>query len=201
MDGNRRWARRRRLDPSVGHRVGAEHIANLLRWSETWGVEHLSVYVLSADNIRKRNAAEVAHLFDLLATVVPDAVGRSHLWSLHLSGNLDLLPTAPRRALDEAAVATAGRPCHITMAIGYDARQDIVDGIRKALRAERVTGTAGNEFEADDITRHLVGGPVKDLDLVIRTGGDRAHLWLLSMAGRKRRHLLRTVTLAVLPRS
>ena len=166
MDGNRRWARRHHLATSEGHRIGAEHVADLLRWSERWSINHLSVYVLSADNIRKRDSTEVANLFALLATTVPDAVTGAQEWSLHLSGDLGLVPEPSRGALTDAVTPTAGRPRHVTMAIGYDARRDILEGIRGALRA-------GSAVEVDDVTRHLDGGPVKDIDLVIRTGGDQ----------------------------
>lgn len=171
MDGNRRWASRRHLEPFQGHQAGAEHVSDLLRWCQRWSIEHLSVYVLSADNIRKRDSAEVANLFELLATTVPDAVTRSKEWSLHLSGDLDLLPGPSRHALTDASTATIGRPRHLTMAIGYDARRDMLDAVRGALRT-RPEGTAW-EIDIDDITRHLTGGPVKDIDLVIRTGGDK----------------------------
>ncbi|RYC11303.1 undecaprenyl diphosphate synthase family protein [Nocardioides zhouii] len=66
---------------------------------------------------------------------------------------------------------TAGRDGHVTLAIGYDGRADIVAGIRGAIRAGAVD-TAGGITPAD-ITAHLPGGPVKDIDLVIRTSGEQ----------------------------
>ncbi len=63
MDGNRRWARRHgHLDTAVGHRIGAEHLRDALTWCDRWQVTDLSVYVLSADNIRRRGAAEIDHV-------------------------------------------------------------------------------------------------------------------------------------------
>ena len=68
MDGNRRWARAvGHANASVGHKVGAEHMEELLAWCVASKIRHLTVYVLSADNIRKRSAREVGFLFGLLA--------------------------------------------------------------------------------------------------------------------------------------
>ena len=184
MDGNRRWARAAgHLDPSIGHKYGAEHLADFLRWSDDWGIEHLMVYVLSADNIRKRPRDQVSYLFDLLATTVPDLLSRPDLgWRLHVSGDESLLPDAPRHALERARAATAGRRSHLTLAIGYDGRQDIVDGIRRSLVS------SGEPPSERDISSALAGGPVKDVDLVIGTS-ESTGCRLLPVAVRRRRDL------------
>lgn len=171
MDGNRRWARGAGLrSVSDGHRRGADHIEDLLDWCTRWGIDHLTTYVLSADNIRKRSGVEVGHLFGLITDVVPGLVKRSGRWSLYVSGDLSLLPPDAADALRAAVDRTGGRPAHLTMAIGYDGRTDIVEGVRAALRA----GTIDSPDEIDPavITAGLPGGPVKEIDLVIRTSGE-----------------------------
>jgi short-chain Z-isoprenyl diphosphate synthase len=172
MDGNRRWARKAGLaSASEGHRRGADHVEDLLRWCEARGIEHLTVYVLSADNIRKRSDAEVGFLFGLVADVLPGLVIRSGSWSLHVNGDTTLLPDRAASALRDAEEHTAGRRAHLTLAIGYDGREDIVDGIRRAVREGAVDPLRG--LDADAITSHLGGGPVKEIDLVIRTSGEQ----------------------------
>ena len=91
---------------------------------------------------------------------------RSDRWALHVSGDLSLLPTDAREALESTVRATADRPAHVTMAVGYDAHRDIVHGIRSALLA------AGPDVDVEAITAGLPGGPVKEIDLVIRTSGE-----------------------------
>ena len=172
MDGNRRWARRAGLaSASEGHRRGADHVEDLLAWCEARRVEHLTIYVLSADNIRKRSGTEIEFLFGLVADVLPDLVVRAGSWSLHVSGDTGLLPGRAATALRDAEERTEGRPLHLTLAIGYDGREDIVAGIRGAL-LECATDP-GRALEPDDITAHLGGGPVKEIDLVIRTSGEQ----------------------------
>ena len=164
MDGNRRWARRAGLaSASEGHRRGADHVEDLLGWCDTRGIDHLTVYVLSADNIRRRSAGEVGFLFDLIAEVLPGIVERSGRWALHVSGDTTLLPEAAARALARAEHSTADRDAHVTLAIAYDGRADIVAGIRAAVLAGAL-GPAG-ELSPDAITAHLPGGPAKDLAL------------------------------------
>ena len=172
MDGNRRWARKARLaSASEGHRRGADHIEDLLGWCEARRIEHLTVYVLSADNIRKRSGTEIGFLFGLVTDVLPALVTRSGTWSLHVSGDTGLLPDHAAAALREAEEHTAGRPAHLTLAIGYDGREDIVGGIRRAIREGAVDRLEG--IEPDAITSRLGGGPVKEIDLVIRTSGEQ----------------------------
>lgn len=172
MDGNRRWARRKGLvTASEGHRAGADHVEELLGWCSTRGIEHLSVYVLSADNIRRRSPHEIGFLFELVADVLLAVVERSGTWSLHVSGDRGLLPERVAAALHEAETRTADRSSHVTLAIGYDGRQDIVDGIRDAIRSGAID--ADLQVHPQAITGHLAGGPVKEIDLVIRTSGEQ----------------------------
>lgn len=168
MDGNRRWAKKAGFsNPGAGHDVGADHVADLLGWCTHWGIDHLTSYVLSADNIRKRPKSQVDHLFGILAEKLPQTVVRSDRWALHVSGDVSLLPDDAAEALRAAERETAGRPAHLTMAIGYDPHGDIVEGIRRAIAA------GVTEIDEPAITAALPGGPIKEIDLVIRTSGEQ----------------------------
>jgi short-chain Z-isoprenyl diphosphate synthase len=106
----------------------------------------------------------------LLETVVPQKVlSRGGHWRLHVSGDLALLPDTTRAALENAVEATRAGRAHLTLAIGYDGRADIVQAVRAAVLDLAPHGTAP---EVETITRCLPGGPVKDIDLVIRTSGE-----------------------------
>lgn len=170
MDGNRRWARARGRVPSFGHDAGANHLADVLGWLSVRGVEHVSVYVLSADNIRKRSTGEIQHLFSLIDTVLSKTVERAHDWQLHVSGDTRLLPAPARRSLEQVVQETRGRPRHLTLAIGYSPHEDIATGIRAALH--QGIDPASAEF-IGAVSGNLPGGPVKEIDLVIRTGNEQ----------------------------
>lgn len=130
MDGNRRWAKaERHVDVGFGHKAGAEPLSNLMAWLSARDIDHASAYVLSADNIRKRDSQEARYLFTLIEEIIPHRVKAAQSWRLHVSGELDLLPAPARAALERAIQETADRPRHLTLAIGYDAHADIVSAV------------------------------------------------------------------------
>jgi uncharacterized protein (DUF433 family) len=136
MDGNRRWARSVGVgDIRFGHRAGAEHLDRVLTWCAQVGIDAVSVYVLSADNITKRDDEQVRFLFHLLETLIPDRIRRTGgVWELRIAGNLDLVPDTTAHALKEAVDATRGRPRRLTLAVGHDPYGDVVDAVRQVLR-------------------------------------------------------------------
>src|SRR5689334_6035096 len=176
MDGNRRWARRRGFgDPSVGHRYGAEHLEHLLTWCAELGIGCVTAYVASSDNLRKRDPAEVAGLMRLVETVVADRLSRpSSPWRLHVAGRLDELPDSTREALRRAVEATSAARFDLTVAIGYDGRQDIVDAVRTLLRQRARAGATLPDVEVtpEAIAAHLSTAGRPDPDVIIRTSGE-----------------------------
>src|SRR5438105_13846240 len=77
LDGNRRWARRAGMaSPSLGHRRGAEHVEELLPWCRRLGIDHLSLFVCSKENLGRRDAGEVDYLMRLIEQVVADTLAR-----------------------------------------------------------------------------------------------------------------------------
>jgi short-chain Z-isoprenyl diphosphate synthase len=181
MDGNRRWARQMGLaSPSLGHQYGAEHVEDVLRWCEQAGIKYVTVFVCSAENLRRRGDAEIAFLMHVIEDVVCDRLARSQTtWQVHIAGPLDVLPDTTARALKEAVEAT--RRCetgaHVTLAVGYGGRQEVLDAIRAVLYEHADAGGTlielARSLTTDDIARHLytVGQP--DPDLVIRTSGEQ----------------------------
>jgi short-chain Z-isoprenyl diphosphate synthase len=181
MDGNRRWARQRGFDnPSVGHRFGAEHVDDLLSWCAGLGIGHVTVFVASSDNLRKRASAEIGYLMELVETVLAARLAApGNRWRLHLAGRLDLLPDATRHALKTAREATALREhgLHVTVAIGYDGREEVVDAIRALLDDAALAGCDIHDLAAslrpEDIEARLHSTGAPDPDLVIRTSGEQ----------------------------
>ncbi|MFI6325189.1 polyprenyl diphosphate synthase [Nonomuraea sp. NPDC050556] len=165
MDGNRRWAREQGFDnPSVGHRYGVEHIGTVLGWCAELGIQEVTIYVASADNVRKRESQQVATYMELIEEIIAGRlVASSPLWRLRVAGRLDELPDSTAHALKEAVDATRDRPRELTLAIGYDGRQEIVDAVRGLLES-------GEEITEEAISARI---HVPDPDLIIRTSGER----------------------------
>ena len=181
MDGNRRWARKAGLaNPSLGHKAGAEHVDDVLAWCESLGIGHVTVFVCSTENLERRSEAEVAFLMDLITRVVSERLARPGTrWQLHVAGDLSGLPDRTAHALKDAVDATGDCATgqHVTLAIGYGGRQEVVDALRELLteRAEsgRTLTEVADELRTDDIARHLYTAGHPDPDLVIRTSGEQ----------------------------
>jgi short-chain Z-isoprenyl diphosphate synthase len=181
MDGNRRWARKMGMaNPSVGHRYGGEHVQRVLTWCEAAGIRHVTVFVCSTENLRNRGDGEVAYLMGVIEDVVAVHLAEpGHRWQVHVAGDLDLLPASTANALKDAVEAT--RDCatgaHVTLAIGYGGRQEIVDAVRDLLYTRYLAGDTLTDVAADlttdDIAAHLHTAGRPDPDLIIRTSGEQ----------------------------
>ena len=104
LDGNRRWARERGAGSAEGHRAGAENIAPFLGWCEEAGVEVVTLWLLSTDNLN-RPAAELEPLLTIIEQVVSD-LADAERWRMRVVGALDLLPGDTAARLTEAAART-----------------------------------------------------------------------------------------------
>ncbi|MET8865425.1 polyprenyl diphosphate synthase [Nonomuraea sp. NPDC004580] len=181
MDGNRRWARQMGMaNPSMGHKYGADHIQDVLSWCETIGINHLTVFLCSTENLQRRNDEEVAFLLRVIEQMVTDRFDRPDArWRVHVAGMLDMLPDTTARALKSAVEAT--RSCdtgfHLTLAIGYGGRQEVVEALRELLYERAEAGQSMVELAStltvDDIAPHLYTAGQPDPDLVIRTSGEQ----------------------------
>lgn len=177
LDGNRRWARAAGARSIAdGHRRGADKITEFLGWCEQAGVEVVTLWLLSTDNLM-RPPAEVAALLDIITGTVAGlaATGR---WRLHVVGALDLLPAESVARLSEAARSTAGSTgITVTIAVGYGGRQEIADAVRSLLTEHAGRGTSIEELAAyldvEHIAEHLYTRGQPDPDLVIRTSGEQ----------------------------
>ncbi|WP_350276561.1 polyprenyl diphosphate synthase [Kribbella sp. HUAS MG21] len=178
MDGNRRWARGAGYDDvRVGHRFGAKHLEQFLQWSADAGVTCVTAWVASADNLSKRDSAEVDYLMELTESVLADHVRRDHRWRLHVAGRIDLLPDSTARALKEAVEVSRDRTAgDLTLAIGYSGRLEVLDAVRSVLDEAAADGHSladvADGLTEEDIGRHLYVPGLPEPELVIRTSGE-----------------------------
>jgi short-chain Z-isoprenyl diphosphate synthase len=181
MDGNRRWARQAGLaSPSLGHKHGAEHVEDVLRWCEAAGIRHVTVFVCSTENLLRRGDAEVAYLMQVIEQVVADKLMVPNpRWQVHVAGVLDVLPDSTARALKRAVAASRDCPtgAHVTLAIGYSGRAEVIDAIAAFLYEQAEAGASladlARTVTTEDIARHLYTAGQPDPDLVIRTSGEQ----------------------------
>ena len=176
LDGNRRWAKANGFDTADGHQAGADKIQDLLSWCEEAGVELVTLWLLSTDNL-DRDPAELEPLLRIIERAVADLAER-HRWQLHPIGALDLLPAetaAVLRAAEEATEDVKGMAVNI--AVGYGGRREIADAVRHLLIEHAARGTAieviAKNISVEEIASHLYTRGQPDPDLVIRTSGEQ----------------------------
>ena len=175
-DGNRRWARSAGLlDVSTGHQKGADKIFELLDWCREAGVEVVTLWLLSTDNLT-RPQAELEPLLKIIEDTVQRLADRH--WHLNPMGALDLLPSDTATVLKNAAESTADYPgLLVNVAVGYGGRREIADAVRSLLLEHANRGTAIEELaevlDVEHIADHLYTAGQPDPDLVIRTSGEQ----------------------------
>src|ERR671926_1688098 len=176
LDGNRRWARSMGLsDVNTGHQRGADKISELLQWCTEVGVELVTLWLLSTDNLG-RPTRELEALFEIIETTVQGLVAAG--WHVKPVGALDLLPDTTARVLKDAGERTSDAPgLIVNVAVGYGGRREIADAVRSLLHEHASKGTSIEELaeilDVEHIAEHLYTRGQPDPDLVIRTSGEQ----------------------------
>jgi short-chain Z-isoprenyl diphosphate synthase len=176
LDGNRRWARALGTSTRSGHRAGADKIAALLEWCDEAGVQLVTLWLLSTENL-SRPERELTPLLEIIEEVVTDLAACDR-WRINPVGSLDLLPHRTAEVLKSTAAKTrAVDGLMVNVAVGYGGRQEIADAVRSLLTEAAERGTSMEELSrslaAADISEHLYTKGQPDPDLVIRTSGEQ----------------------------
>ena len=178
MDGNGRWAARRGLPRSAGHREGIEAVRRVVEAARRAGVGTLTLYAFSSDNWR-RPAREVAALMRLFRQHLASETERCVRNGIRLTvlGRRDRLAPALLEAIEagEAATADARLPggraaMHLRVAVDYSAR----DSMLRAIERCRANGPVTREVFEDQLSAvNHAPGRTPEVDLLIRSGGER----------------------------
>lgn len=178
VDGNRRWARDMGLtDPNDGHRAGAKHIERFLGWCEELGVEHVTIWLLSTENL-SRPKSQLDPLLHIICDLAGELAETDQPWQLRMVGALDLLPPEHQAKLKDAQQRTADKSgVQVNLAVCYGGQREIADAVRSLLLEHAATGLsleqAADKVDAAGIARHLYMTGQPDPDLVIRTSGEQ----------------------------
>jgi short-chain Z-isoprenyl diphosphate synthase len=178
-DGNRRWARANAPgeDLVTGYRAGAAKLEECAGWCDDLGIQVVTLWVLSTENLKRSERDEVLPLLDIIVGLVEN-LARNPRWVVQVVGALDLLPGATAEALRTAAAATqAHTGMHINVAVSYGGRHELRDAFRSLLADEAAKGTTlealAEHLEIDQIASHLYTAGQPDPDLIIRTSGEQ----------------------------
>lgn len=174
MDGNGRWARKRKLPRIAGHAAARTAVRNVVTAGAEIGLKELTLYTFSMENW-KRPRSEVSALMHLLDQTLVEQLREMDENNIRLNalGRLDLLPKYVRARLDKSIEALDGNDgLRLNLALSYGGRAEIVDAVKRIVsRAER------GDVSADDVDEEFIRGflyspDLPDPDLLIRTSGE-----------------------------
>lgn len=165
MDGNGRWAKRRLLPRSMGHRQGMERMIGLMEHAFDLGIDYMTVYALSTENL-SRPKEELEGLYTLIRDHFNEYMGRvcARGVAFKVLGDITPLPADVQRILKDAERDTAkyeGRS--VNFAFCYGGRDEIVRAVNLAV-------DRGEKVSKESFSSLLYTGGMPDPDLLIRTG-------------------------------
>jgi undecaprenyl diphosphate synthase len=174
MDGNGRWATRRRLPRVAGHTKGVETVRSMVEACATLGVEYLTLFAFSSENWR-RPSDEVSFLMHLFVTALEREISRMHANGIRLRvvGDLSMFDARIRELVKRGETKTARNTrLTLTIAANYGGRWDILQATRKVAEQAVADGRIDTLCETD-LAKHLAMAYAPEPDLFIRTGGEQ----------------------------
>lgn len=168
LDGNRRWAKEKRLPAFEGHRRGLEKVKKVVEWCQEKGIKMLTLFVFSTENW-KRSKGEVGYLMKLAKKAMTSDLKElsKHDIRIRVIGNRQRLPKDIQKAVSEAEKETQyNKKMVLNFALSYGGRGEIVEAVKNIIK---------NKVPPEKINEKLISENLwaSDLDLIIRTGKEQ----------------------------
>ena len=170
MDGNGRWAKRRGLPRSEGHRQGTENLRGIIRAAVEFGVKIMTIYAFSTENW-SRPRREVMLLMRILEMVIDRELRELHDEGVQIRhiGELDgVEPRLARKVIDACHMTRHNKRLILNVAFNYGGRDEIVHAVQNIVR----DGIAAEQITEDTISDYIYTSDLPDPDLIIRTSGE-----------------------------
>lgn len=175
MDGNGRWAAKRGLLRSAGHKQGVEALRATVRAAGDRGIGYLTVYSFSTENWA-RPKAEVSFLMELFRRFIHQDVAELHASGVRVRmiGNRQNIDAATVRMIEESERLTRNNTgLQLVVAFNYGSRQEIVAAARRLLQKFRDGELSSADISEQDFANSLDTDGIPDPDVLIRTGGEK----------------------------
>jgi len=178
LDGNRRWAASRSLEPWDGHFYGADKTEQLLRWCLKLDVKSVTLYAFSTENFNRpsKEVKEIMNIFeDKLREISQNEDVHEHKVRVKAIGRVNLLSKRLQELIHDVESATKEYDEHfLNVALAYGGRAEIVDAARKIARKVLEGEMIPDDIEEDVFEKFLYTShmPKQDPDLIIRTSGE-----------------------------
>ena len=170
MDGNGRWAKRRLLSTSVGHRAGATALRSLCKAMNRANFKYLTVYAFSTENW-KRSDNEVSYLMGLIDEYIQKYIddAKNDTMRLQTIGDLSALNPELQEKIAKMKEITKNKTgLTLTIAINYGGRDEII----RAIKSIKNSDIDAKNINENLFSSYLDTSQLPKLDLIIRTGGE-----------------------------
>ena len=188
MDGNGRWARKINKERFFGHNRGINSVKESIDVSIELGIETLTLFAFSMENW-KRPKNEINALMTLLSSSIENELKSiiENNIKLNVIGDLDLVPKKTRDKLLNAIIKTKNNDgLNLNLAVSYGAKQELVRAIKIISHKVKKNIISEENIDEETINKHLYTENSKNVDLLIRTGGEfrvsNFLLWQISYA-------------------
>ena len=169
LDGNGRWAKKRGLSRSLGHKAGVEAVRKTVKALIKYKIPYASMFAFSTENW-KRSKEEVNCIFDLIRNLLKEERGSfiNQKIKLVISGDISSLPKDLVESINEVLNNDIKDPkLTLNICLNYGGRADIARAVNKLIAQGK------RSINEDDITNNLYSAGIPDLDFVIRTSGEQ----------------------------
>ncbi len=173
MDGNRTWAKKRGMDPKLGHKEGAKVLENIVRYANKIGIEYLTVYAFSTENWN-RTKEEVGALMMLLQTYLEDFAKRADTENIRVKmlGDKSALSKGLQKSIEKTIERTKNNTgVTFNVALNYGGRQELVKAMQEIATKAKQEEITIEDISEEMVERHLYTKGQPDPDVVIRTSG------------------------------
>ena len=170
MDGNGRWAQKRKLPRVEGHRRGAISLKEAVKACIELGVKYLTVYAFSTENW-KRPKEEVGFLMNLLSSTIDREIEELNKNKIKINflGRISMLPEKLRNKIRSAEDKTKGNSrLNLNIMLSYGGRAELTDAVKSIVKNH----IKSDRINEDLISRSLYTAGMPDPDLLIRTAGE-----------------------------
>jgi tritrans,polycis-undecaprenyl-diphosphate synthase [geranylgeranyl-diphosphate specific] len=178
LDGNRRWASDKALNPWAGHEKGAEKVEQLIEWCLKLDVKSITLYAFSTENFR-RSKGEVEEIMRIagenLRKILTDERIHKNKVRVKVIGRINLLPDDMQRLIQDVEKTTQDYGDHfLNFAFAYGGRAEIVDAAKKIAEEVHAGKLSPEKVDEEVFEQHLYTShlPKQDPDLIIRTSGE-----------------------------
>ena len=174
MDGNRRWARQKDLDPKLGHKEGAKTLEKIVRYANKIGIKYITVYAFSTENW-KRAQDEVGALMLLFQTYLDDYCSRADTENIKIRiiGDVSALSKRMQKSIKRSEEKTKNNTgITFNIALNYGGRDEIVSAVKKIASDVKKGKLEIEDINENTISNNLYTAGQPDPDLIIRTSGE-----------------------------